>query len=317
MMSETFHHLTLSERIEIERKLSVCQTPTQIAAALGFSRQAISQEILRSRVEQGPARAYARHWNGCVFQRRCELRHVCQNMACNRLCKRCRSYNCVGRCKSHERDTCPMLQRSPYVCNGCPEFKSCAHIRFTYVAAAADSRASGLLVSSRTGPDLTEDEMGRIAEIAYPLLAAGQSPAHIWMGTGDRMPCSERSFYRYIHAGYFDDIRALHLPFACRYAPRTSHGQPPGPNLSADALSGREHDDFLCLDAPEQARAVEMDCVCGARGSAQTILTLLWRPWMFQLMVLLEEHTACAVVGALDTLEESLGEDFPDILLTD
>jgi IS30 family transposase len=210
-----------------------------------------------------------------------------------------------------------MLQRSPYVCNGCPEFKSCAHIRFTYMAAAADSRALGLLVSSRTGPDLAEDEMGRIAEIAYPLLAAGQSPAHIWMGQSDKMPCSERSFYRYIHAGYFDDIRALHLPFACRYAPRTSHGQPSKPNLSADALLGREHDDFLCLDALEQANAVEMDCVCGARTSTQTILTLLWRPWMFQLMVLLEEHTACAVVGALDTLEESLEESFPDVLLTD
>jgi IS30 family transposase len=317
IMSKTFHHLTLSERIEIERMLSVCKTPAQIAESLGFSRQAIAQEILRSKVEQGPARSYGKYWNGCVYQRRCKLHHVCGSTTCNKVCKVCRSYNCVGCCKDYERDTCPMLERSPYVCNGCPEFRGCSHIRFTYMASAADSRASGLLVSSRIGPDLTQDEMARIAEIAYPLLCNGLSPAQIWMGSGDKMPCSERSFYRYIHSGYFDDIRALHLPFACRYAARSSSKKTERPNLSAEALEGREYDDFLCLDALTRENAVEMDCVCGARGSNQTILTLLWRAWMFQLALILEEHTAGAVVGALDRLEQILEQDFPEVILTD
>jgi IS30 family transposase len=316
-MSKAFHHLALSDRIEIERRLSVCETPAQIAEAIGFSRQAIAQEIMRSRVEQGPAKTYARHWNGCVFQRRCELCRVCEKEPCNKRCASCRSHNCVNSCKKYQRDTCPLLERGPHVCNGCPEFKSCAHIRFTYMASTADARAKGLLVSSRIGPDLTEDEMGRIAEIAYPLLAQGQSPAQIWMGQGDKMPCSERSFYRYVHAGYFDEIRVLNLPFACRYAPRSSSVKASRPNLSAEALHGREYDDFLGLDAEAQANAVEMDCVCGARSSSQTILTLLWRPWMFQLMLLLGSHTSKAVVATLDSLEESLGEDFPEILLTD
>jgi IS30 family transposase len=223
----------------------------------------------------------------------------------------------VKYCKEYARDNCPKLERSPYTCNGCPEYKGCGHIRFTYMAAAADARAKGLLVSSRIGPDLTEDEMARIAEIAWPLLCQGQSPAQIWMGTADKMPCSKRSFYRYIHAGYFDDIRALHLPFAVRYAPRSSAKKPSRPNLSAEALKDREYDDFCSLSALAQANAVEMDCVCGARGSTQTILTLLWRPWMFQLMLLLGEHTAGAVLSCLDFLEGLLDEDFPEVLLTD
>ncbi|MDR2106698.1 MAG: helix-turn-helix domain-containing protein [Coriobacteriales bacterium] len=316
-MSKTFKHLTLSERIVIEQMLSVCKTPQEIGNAIGFSRQAVAQEIARSRIEQGPAKTYARHWNGCVFQRRCELRHVCKNASCNRLCKNCRNYNCVACCKSYERDTCPLLSRSPYVCNGCPEFKSCAHIRFVYRAATADLRARDLLAFSRMGPDLTADEIGRITEIARPLLANGQSPAQIWLGQGDTMPCSERSFYRYVHAGYFDDIQALSLPFACRYAPRLPAVGPKRPNLSAEALDGRTYEDFCGLDALEQTNAVEMDCVCGARGSELIILTLLWRPWMFQLMMLLDEHTASAVTGALDNLEDLLGKDFPGVLLAD
>ncbi|GHT78725.1 hypothetical protein FACS1894104_2330 [Actinomycetota bacterium] len=70
-------------------------------------------------------------------------------------------------------------------------------------------------------------------------------------------------------------------------------------------------------DQDIQANAVEMDCVCGKRGSRQVILTLLWRPWLFQLMIAMDSHTAASVVSTLDMLEESLGEDFPEVILTD
>jgi IS30 family transposase len=316
-MSGTFKHIELSDRIKIESMLSICKTPTEIADVLGFSRQAVSLEIKRSRIEQGPAKSYGRHWNGCVHQRRCEIRHACKNMTCNTKCSRCRNYNCVTLCDEYNVDNCPTLERSPFVCNGCPEWKGCAHIRFSYMASVADSRAKGLLVSSRIGPDLTEDEMAHIASVAYPLICNGQSPAQIWMEHSDEMPCSARSFYRYIHDGYFNDICVLNLPAACRYAPRSSYPKDSKPNISAEALNGRLYEDFVLADADIQANAVEMDCVCGKRGSRQVILTLLWRPWLFQLMIIMDSHTAKAVVDALDMLEKSLGEYFPEVILTD
>ncbi|MDR3315845.1 MAG: IS30 family transposase [Coriobacteriales bacterium] len=316
-MSGTFHHLTLSDRIEIERMLSICKTPSQIAETLGFSRQAITLEITRSRIEQGPASSYGKCWNGCVHQRRCKLRHACGNKECNKRCANCRAYNCIGRCTQYNPDNCPILERSPYICNGCPEWKGCGHIRFSYAASPADARANGLLVSSRIGPDLTPDEMAQIVAIAYPLLTNGQSPAQIWMANSDLLPCSERSFYRYIHEGYFDEICVLDLPAASKYAPRSSHHAASRPNISEEALEGRRYEDFQMADTDLQTSALEMDCVCGKRGSTQTILTLLWRPWLFQLMIAMDSHTAAAVVAALDGVEESLDEDFPKVALTD
>jgi hypothetical protein len=142
-MSRHFKHLTLDDRIKIQSDLSICKTTTEIAGSLLFSRQAIDQEIRRNRIEQGPAKAYGRHWNGCVYQRRCERRHVCGKQGCNKKCNNCRELNCVMSCNDYDRDNCPSLLKTPFVCNGCPEYRSCAHIRYTYSAAAADARAKG------------------------------------------------------------------------------------------------------------------------------------------------------------------------------
>jgi IS30 family transposase len=160
--------------------------------------------------------------------------------------------------------------------------------------------------------------MAQIREVAYPLLCQGLSPATIWMANSNRLPCSERSFYRYVHQGFFDDICLLDLPAAARYAPRKTATSPTRTNIAPKLLEGRKFEDFLCLDTSVQENCVEMDTVMGAKGSVKSILTILWRRWLFQVMLLLERHTAERVVAALDGMEAAVGEDnFPEVALTD
>lgn len=316
-MSGTYRHLSLTDRIEIERMLSVCVTITAIAESTGFARQSIVREIVRGRSAEGRAKVYGRHWNGCVHQRSCRIRHACDWQECNRRCASCRNVNCVASCAYFSADSCPTLQRTPYCCNGCARYKMCAHQRLYYHANVADARAKELLVVSRRGIDLTEDECALVIRTALPLLRQGQSPAQIWTEHGDRMPCSERSFYRYVHQDGLTGICALDLPEAVTRKDRKEHRDAKRANLSKEALEGRTYSDFLLLDESRRARCAEMDCVCGAAGDDATLLTLFFRQWKFQLILLLAFHNADMVSGALDNLETYLCASFPDLILTD
>jgi len=318
-MPKTFHHLTLSDRITIESMLSICKKPYTIASELGFSRQAITSEIIRSRIQVGSASGYGRYYNGCVYQPTCNIRHICGNASCNKKCVSCRSCNCVGCCDEFAPvGECPYLQKSPHVCNGCPMYRKCPLQRYTYSASSADARAQGLLISSREGIDLNDDELDYISHIVSPLLTQGQSPSQIWNEHSGQLPISERSFYRYVQNGVLAHISVMDLPKAVRYRSRTHKKDPRKANLSIEALSDRTFADFLELDDTQRANCVEMDCVCGKRGDKKAILTLLWRQWMFQMMILLDCHDSKSVVAALDELEKNIGYDgFPDIILAD
>ena len=172
--------------------------------------------------------------------------------------------------------------------------------------------------ASRRGIDLTEDEAAIIVSYAKPMLDNGVSPATIWAAHGDKMPCSERSFYRYVHNSVIDGIIKMDLPAAVGYKQRKGKDEPPSrTNLSAEALEGRTYADFLCLPDAVRAKAAEIDCVMGAQGDDACLLTLFFRQWAFQPLFLLPEHTSWQVDWALWDVEHCLGAAFPDPLLAD
>lgn len=66
--------------------------------------------------------------------------------------------------------------------------------------------------------------------------------------------------------------------------------------------------------------AVEMDCVEGRRYDKKAILTLLFRRYSFQIIMLLPEKNQQEVARALDLIEGLCGDDFPKyfgVILTD
>jgi hypothetical protein len=168
---------------------------------------------------------------------------------------------------------------TPALC--CTEYKNCAYPRLSYRAELAQKRADSLLVTSRQGADLTEDEAALIYGTAKPLLENGLSPAAIWAEHGDKMPCSERSFYRYVKNGHIDGIIVLDLPKAAGYKQRRQGRATTRTNISQEALGGRTYADFLLLPDSVRANAAEMDCVIGAVGDECCLLTLFFRQWAF------------------------------------
>lgn len=316
-MSRAFKRLTFEDRLEIEQMLSVDMRVSTIAESLGFSRQSITREIIRSRIDEGRARIYGKYWNGCVYQRTCRVTRACNfDSECAKRCASCRIVNCTKTCTEFKANSCPRLARSPWCCNGCPSYKACAYTRLRYSAKAAQARAEELLVSSRIGPDITEDELALIAHIAAPLLKRGQSPAQIWLAYKDSMPCSERSFYRHVANGNIPGVVALNLPSALRCKPRSKEVSTKT-NISEDALVGRTYADFLLLGDGERSSACEMDCVCGIITDKAALLTVYLRPWKFQFIDLLGTKTSRLVAAHIDEIASFIEPRFPSYILVD
>jgi IS30 family transposase len=137
------------------------------------------------------------------------------------------------------------------------------------------------------------------------------------MAYKNTLPCSARTFYRLVHAGLLESVCTIDLPFAVRYRPRKQEKPPRRSNISKESLRGRTYEDFLLLDADEKMHATEMDCVCGKSTDSSILLTIFWRVWKFQLVVLLASHTSEEVIRQLDLLERSLIGSFPAVMLVD
>lgn len=129
------------------------------------------------------------------------------------------------------------------------------------------------------------------------------------------MKCSVRTFYRYIENGAVDIIN-LELRKKVSFKPRKSST----PQLPRHDLSGRTYAEFLDLPLEVQMSAVEMNCVEGKRGDSKAILTLLFRRYCFQLMMLLDKKDQIHVGCALDSIQSLCGKRFKEhfgVILTD
>ncbi len=68
-------------------------------------------------------------------------------------------------------ERCQKLNMPPYVCNGCPEVNCCTLEKFRYDARYAQNEYRETLVDSRTGFNLTQDQISDIDARFSPLLA--------------------------------------------------------------------------------------------------------------------------------------------------
>ena len=143
-------------------------------------------------------------------------------------------------------------------------------------------------------------------------LKKGQSPAHI-IETSDKIPFSTSTFYRLVGKGNAGKLIKLDLPRAVRYRPRAKKGDSRS-NIPRELLKGRTYDDFKALDESLKAVTVEVDTVMGRQDvDKQSILSLYFRRFRFQLFLLLKEHTSDEVVRMLDLVDDLCGDLFPKL----
>lgn len=308
--------LTYTDRCYIEDAIAVDRTIREIADHLHVAVSTVSKEIKRNSTPESTRYIYQRIKNICTKKRECQVRDICHK-SCLQFCTKCKEGLCNQICPDFEAARCPKLNKPPYVCNGCPGrfgFGCDYGYRF-YDAKLANDLAEERKSSSRRGIDCTKKELERAEMLVKPLLDKNQSLQHIWNTHGDELPMSMRTFYRYINEGYVN-ITNLDLNKKVKYKPR-KHDEPKAPRKD---MKGRNYEDFEKLPLELQFSAVEMDCVEGRKREKPAILTLLFRRYSFQLMILLPEKTQKEVEKALNLIEELCDGEFSKhfgIILTD
>ena len=314
-------HLTLSDRIIIEKGLRDDKSFAQIARELQKDPCTISREVRNhSRIKEYDGFGNVPCEANADPHVRCALHHVCGDMKCGIVCSACRKYRCSDICKTYRPQQCRKLQKPPYVCNNCGKKGGCLMDKRIYSSKYADDEYRLVLRSSREGINQSPESIQRINDIITPLIREkGQSPAHIYAAHAEELGVSLRTLYEYIETGVFD-VRTIDLRRAVKYKRRRKPTQ--CSSRDRGYRQGHNYADFekmLRRDAPDNI--VEMDCVEGKRTDRKTLLTMTFRKFNFILIFLLPSQTQHEVLKVFDMLEEKLGTELFrktfEVILTD
>ncbi|MDY3949107.1 MAG: IS30 family transposase [Eggerthella lenta] len=299
MARESFTHLDLTQRRQIENGLNQQDSLTGIARTVGVDASTVRREILRNRRDDGMSTSKGKDKNDCAFLKSCKVRGLCEDGCESRLCRRCHM-PCQAICPEYAKRTCKTTERAPFVCNACGRYAHCTVNRFKYSAESADAASRRRARESRDGIDLTAEEMELLIENVREGLAKGQSVHHIFEAY--EMPCSERSFYRYVEDESIP-VLSIELAKKVKYKKRRRRKAV----HEGGFYAGHEYDDFMELGDGERAVVTEVDTVLGCKRDHKCILSLHRADLHFQIYMLLGGKTKAAVVDALGWLEVCCG----------
>jgi len=308
-------HLSLDDRIFIEKSLDSNSSFKEIAKYLCKDPTTISKEIKKHRQVKHPSSFVTP--NHCAIAKDCKRVNVCRSTySCSRLCKHCKS--CNSKCSDFQPKRCPTNSKAPYVCNGCDTKKGCRLIKYYYRASGAYKDYKTGLSLSREGINLLESDFKQLDHLVSPLILKGQPLAHIFASHEADIPCSRRTLYHYLNQNILA-ARNIDLPRRVRYKPRRHRSR--SPQLNHSWRENRTYDDFASyLTLHPETSVVEMDTVEGEKGG-KVLLTLLFRQSHLMLAFLLKNKTQEEVLKVFRLMEEALGtitfkQTFP-LLLTD
>jgi len=308
-------HFTSDERLQIEHMLKEQTSLSQIAEKLGKSKSTISREI-RARAIPSDKGAPFRVRNRCVGRTDCNKRNLCMDKKrCNRKCSLCKLCNEI--CPDYEEQVCYKLYASPYCCNGCLDEHKCVLRKKFYLNKKAHEAYREMLIESRVGVNITEDELLILDELVSPLIRRGQSVHHILKNNADKFNISEKSIYRYVDGGLLT-AKNIDMPRVVRIKPRKT--KPVVHKVDSSCRIGRTYAEYEALIKETPVPVVEMDSVIGRVGG-KVLLTLLFTSCDFMLAFIRERNSSQSVIEVFDWLYGLLGTKtfkklFP-LLLTD
>ena len=148
-MTSTYKQLSFDERLIIQNLLSDPNiTLKMIALTLNRSPKAIRYEIthhLRIVVR-------ANTHNKCGRQNQCNRTRLCTHCLQGH-CKFCKHDNCNDLCPDFiSTPICKHTSRFPYVCNNCPDAKTCKLPKVFYMADVAQKQRDDNVSSWKEGP---------------------------------------------------------------------------------------------------------------------------------------------------------------------
>jgi hypothetical protein len=282
-------HLTVQERIIIEKGIENGSTKAAIALTIGKDKSTVGKEIKKHR-ELVHKSSYKIN---CANMKNCSHNHVCDN------------------CADFKPFTCNRRDRSPGACNGCSKYTHCRYDKYRYKADFSHKKYREDLVDSRTGINMSYEECKAMADIIVPLIKAGHSPYHI-VTNHPELNISEKTLYSYIENGIFREFGLLDIDLRIKTKRKITKKASNKYKKREDKkyLNGRTYDDFINYTAENKNLSiVEMDTVYNNGSTGPFMQTFKFLDYSFMFIVYQEEKTAKSMVEGVDLLEKILGED--------
>lgn len=282
-------HLTVQERIIIEKGIENGSTKAAIALTIGKDKSTVGKEIKKHR-ELVHKSSYKIN---CANIKNCSHNHVCDN------------------CADFKPFTCNRRDRSPGACNGCSKYTHCRYDKYRYKADFSHKKYREDLVDSRTGINMSYEECKAMADIIVPLIEAGHSPYHI-VTNHPELNISEKTLYNYIENGIFREFGLLDIDLRIKTKRKITKKASNKYKKREDKkyLNGRTYDDFINYTAENKnLSVVEMDTVYNNGSTGPFMQTFKFLDYSFMFIVYQEEKTAKSMVEGVDLLEKILGKD--------
>lgn len=282
-------HLTVQERIIIEKGIENGSTKAAIALTIGKDKSTVGKEIKKHR-ELVHKSSYKIN---CANMKNCSHNHVCDN------------------CADFKPFTCNRRDRSPGACNGCSKYTHCRYDKYRYKADFSHKKYREDLVDSRTGINMSYEECKAMADIIVPLIKAGHSPYHI-VTNHPELNISEKTLYNYIENGIFREFGLLDIDLRIKTKRKITKKASNKYKKREDKkyLNGRTYDDFINYTAENKnLSVVEMDTVYNNGSTGPFMQTFKFLDYSFMFIVYQEEKTAKSMVEGVDLLEKILGKD--------
>lgn len=282
-------HLTVQERIIIEKGIENGSTKAAIALTIGKDKSTVGKGIKKHR-ELVHKSSYKIN---CANIKNCSHNHVCDN------------------CADFKPFTCNRRDRSPGACNGCSKYTHCRYDKYRYKADFSHKKYREDLVDSRTGINMPYEECKAMADIIVPLIEAGHSPYHI-VTNHPELNISEKTLYNYIENGIFREFGLLDIDLRIKTKRKITKKASNKYKKREDKkyLNGRTYDDFINYTAENKnLSVVEMDTVYNNGSTGPFMQTFKFLDYSFMFIVYQEEKTAKSMVEGVDLLEKILGED--------
>lgn len=282
-------HLTVQERIIIEKGIENGSTKAAIALTIGKDKSTVGKEIKKHR-ELVHKSSYKIN---CANMKNCSHNHVCDN------------------CADFKPFTCNRRDRSPGACNGCSKYTHCRYDKYRYKADFSHKKYREDLVDSRTGINMSYEECKAMADIIVPLIKAGHSPYHI-VTNHPELNISEKTLYNYIENGIFREFGPLDIDLRIKTKRKITKKASNKYKKREDKkyLNGRTYDDFINYTAENKnLSVVEMDTVYNNGSTGPFMQTFKFLDYSFMFIVYQEEKTAKSMVEGVDLLEKILGKD--------
>ena len=213
---------------------------------------------------------------------------------------------------------CPLLDKAPFVCNGCPKRRqNCGFKKIFYLAKQAQKQYEQTLVEAREGTPLNSQTFWDIDKVISDGVKKGQHIYHILKT--HNLDVSSSTVYRHIRKGYLS-IAPIDLARAVKFKERRKSKLP---SIPKEAKKGRSYEDFQNYLFLNQLNSwLEMDTVVGRMGG-KVLLTFNLSFCNFIFARLLDNKTAFEVTKHLYDIKNTLHQADKDfcqlfpVILTD